>query len=226
MALVERSGQRVRHPRAQPHGGGGIDAEAPGQGVGRPEPHAADVARQPVRVLADDGDSLRPVGPVDAHRPRGAHAVGVQEHHDRAHGLLLGPGRRDALGAPRAHPAHEAGSQVALDALGRGGRRGLQERRAELEPVDAVAHPVPRGGGPLARRHPRGVAHHGDRVAPAPGADPQHAEARLRAVEGHALHEARQALAGRGGRCRGGACRAGQLASDQPVVVVGPLVSH
>ncbi len=57
------------------------------------------------------------VGAEDAGRPRGAHAVGVQEDHDLPHGLLLGPALHDAGGA---------GLADALD-LGKAAGRGLDD---------------------------------------------------------------------------------------------------
>jgi hypothetical protein len=43
----------------------------------------------------------RAVGLVDAHRPRRADTVAVQEHHDFPHRLLLGPGGENAGSANR-----------------------------------------------------------------------------------------------------------------------------
>ena len=54
---------------------------------------------QPVRVGAHQVDGLVAVGLVDAHGPRGADAVRLQEDHDAAHGLLLLPALADALDA-------------------------------------------------------------------------------------------------------------------------------
>jgi len=45
-------------------------------------------------------------GLVDAHRPRRAHTMAVQEHHDFADRLLLGPGGRDAAGSYRTDAVH------------------------------------------------------------------------------------------------------------------------
>ena len=67
--------------------------------VGGPEADAADVARQPVGVLGDHLHGLGAVGLEDPHRPRGADAMGVQEQHDLADHLLLGPAGDDARGA-------------------------------------------------------------------------------------------------------------------------------
>ncbi len=68
------------------------DAEALGDGIGGLEPDAVDVQRQAVGVLPHPLDRLVAVGLVDAHRPGGADAMGLQKHHDLAHDLLLGPG--------------------------------------------------------------------------------------------------------------------------------------
>ncbi len=81
------------------------DAEPLGDGVGGLEADAVDVQRQPVRVLAHPLDGLLAIGLVDAHRARGADAVGLQKDHDLADDLLLGPGLGDALLALRADTA-------------------------------------------------------------------------------------------------------------------------
>ena len=58
-----------------------------------------DVAREPVRVLGHDLHAIRAVGLVDPHRTYRADPVAVQEDHDLARDLLLGPGCRNPLGA-------------------------------------------------------------------------------------------------------------------------------
>ncbi len=75
----------------------GVDAELAGDGVGGFEADAVDVARELVGVGAHLFDGLVAVGFVDADGPAGAGAVGVQEHHDLAHDLLLGPRFLDAF---------------------------------------------------------------------------------------------------------------------------------
>ena len=102
MPLVHRFGERVGNPSAHPHHGGLFHAELHGDRVGCLEPDAADVASEPVRVLGHDLDGVRTVGLEDAHRPRRADPVAMQEHHDFPHRLLLGPGGKDAGGANRA----------------------------------------------------------------------------------------------------------------------------
>ena len=84
MALVHRFGESIAHPGTDPHHRVPGDPDLRGDLVGGLEADAADVARQPIRVLADDRDRLGAVGLVDPHRPRGADAVSVQKQHDLA----------------------------------------------------------------------------------------------------------------------------------------------
>ena len=105
MSLVHRLGERIGNPGAHPHHGGLLDAELHRDGVGGLEPDAADVARQPIGVLGHDLDGVGAVGLEDAHRPRRADTVAVQEHHDFPHRLLLGPGGQNAGGANRPMPS-------------------------------------------------------------------------------------------------------------------------
>ena len=102
MALVHRLGQRMADARPDPDHGCLLDAEFHGDGVGRHEADAADVAGEPVGVLRHDLDGVRAVGPEYPNCPCRADAVAVQEHHDLADDLLLGPGVGDPL---RPHPA-------------------------------------------------------------------------------------------------------------------------
>ena len=76
-----------------------LDAEPLGHAVRGQEADAADVAGEPVGVLRDALHGLGAVGLVDAHGPRGADPVRVQEQHDLADHLLLGPAGDDARGA-------------------------------------------------------------------------------------------------------------------------------
>ena len=98
MALVHRLRQSIGNPGAHPRHGGLLDAELHRNGVGGLEPDAADVAREPVRVLGHDLDGVGAVGLEDAHRARRADPMAVQEHHDFSHRLLLGPRGQDAGG--------------------------------------------------------------------------------------------------------------------------------
>ena len=95
MPLIHGLGQRIGYPGADVHQGGLFNAELHGDGIGRLETDAADIARQAIRVLGHDLDGVRAVGLVDAHRPRRAdadhrdHAFdprinGSDEHHGRA----------------------------------------------------------------------------------------------------------------------------------------------
>ena len=74
--------------------------------VGGLEADAVDVLGQAVWVGLDLLDRALAVGLVDAHRPAGADAVAVEEHHDLADDLLLGPGFLDALAALGADAVH------------------------------------------------------------------------------------------------------------------------
>ena len=98
MALVHGFGQGKGDAGAHPDHGGLLDAELHGNGVGGLEADAADVARQPVWVLRHHLHCVGTIGLVNSHRPRCADAMLMQEHHDLAHDLLLGPGVRDAPG--------------------------------------------------------------------------------------------------------------------------------
>ena len=70
-----------------------------GDRVGGPKADAADVAREPIGILGHHLDGVMAIGLEDAHRPRRADAIGMQEDHDVADGLLLGPAGGDLPGA-------------------------------------------------------------------------------------------------------------------------------
>ena len=90
-------------------------------------------------------------------------------------------------------PDH-AGGKVLLDALDRGGLRGLEKSGPELLTMGAVVDPVPRCGDPLAGRYNGGVPHHGDEVAVAPRLDPNDTKAVLGVLVADALDQPRQHL--------------------------------
>ena len=102
MALVHGLREGIGNSSADPDHGGLLDPELHRDGVGGLEANAADVARKPVRVLGHDLDGVAAVGLEDAHRARGANPMAMQEHHDFPHGLLFGPGGKNAGGAHRA----------------------------------------------------------------------------------------------------------------------------
>ncbi len=116
VAVVHGLGQGVADAGAHPHHGIPGDAELGRDLVGRLEADAAYVAREPVRIFADHRHGLGAVGLVDPHRPRRADAVGMQEQHDLAHHLLLGPAGGDMSGPHRADAFHLAqAGRVDLD---------------------------------------------------------------------------------------------------------------
>ena len=79
MAVVQRLGERVRNTGPDPDHGGFLDAKPLGDRVGGLEADAADVLRQTVGIFRHDLHGIVAVGLVDAHRPRRADAVGMQE---------------------------------------------------------------------------------------------------------------------------------------------------
>ena len=112
VALVHGLGEPVGNARANADHGILVDADLHRDLVGGAEADAADVAREPVGVVADDLHRIGAVGLVDPYRPRGADPVRVQEQHDLADHLLLGPAGDDArraLGADAAHLAQPVG---------------------------------------------------------------------------------------------------------------------
>ena len=133
MAFPGRLRQREGDAGAHPDGGRGLDAELLRHEVGRAEADAANVAGQPIGVLGDDLDGVGPVSLVDPHRARGADAVGVQEQHDLADHLLLGPAGDDAggpLGSDAGHLAQPG--RLLLDQI----EHRRPERPHQLSGVD------------------------------------------------------------------------------------------
>ena len=106
MTFVGGAVQGVAQPGRGAGWAVGGEAEPLRDGVGRLEPDARHVARQPVRVGADGFHGLFPVGFIDADGPRGARAVGVEEHHDLAYGLAFRPCGLDAAAALGADLVH------------------------------------------------------------------------------------------------------------------------
>src|SRR5439155_342056 len=97
------------------------------------EADATDVPGQAIGVFRDELDGLGAVGLVDAHRARGADAVAVQEQHDLADDLLLGPTANDALRPLRADPVDFAqAARLLLDDV----EHGIAESAHELLRVD------------------------------------------------------------------------------------------
>jgi len=96
----------VQHSGLDPLRCIGCDPERLRDAIGRHEADAADIARQSIRVLAHDGDRLRPVPFVDSSGVRRAHAVGLQEDHDVADAALLAPCRLNGGDAHAAEPGN------------------------------------------------------------------------------------------------------------------------
>src|SRR5258708_7661066 len=98
MAFIHRLGQSIGDAGPNPDHCGLFDAELHGDGVRRLEADAADIARQPIRVLRHHLDSIGAIGFEDTDRPRRTDAMAVKEDHDFAHDLLFGPGGSDTAG--------------------------------------------------------------------------------------------------------------------------------
>src|SRR6516225_1852303 len=106
MPFVHRLSERVGDTGTYADQRGRLDAELGPDLIGGAETDAADVAGQAIGVLRDELDGIAAVGFVDAHGARGADAVAVQEQHDLADDLLLGPAADDALRPLGADPCH------------------------------------------------------------------------------------------------------------------------
>src|SRR6516162_583770 len=99
MPVIHCLGERERHTGTHSDHRGLSDAQLGRNLVSGAEANAPDVASQPVRIFRDHSDGVGTVRLVDAHRPRRAYAVAVQEQHDLADDLLLAPPGNDPLGA-------------------------------------------------------------------------------------------------------------------------------
>src|SRR5262249_55743512 len=106
MPVLHCLGERGRYP--SPHADHrGLFAAQLCRNLGSgAEANAPDVASQPVRIFRDHSDGVGTVRLVDAHRPRRAYAVAVQEQHDLADDLLLAPPGNDPLGAFRSNAGY------------------------------------------------------------------------------------------------------------------------
>jgi hypothetical protein len=127
-----------------PDHGRGLDAELLGHEIGGAEADAADVTRQPVGVVGDHLHRIAAIGLVDPHRPRGADPVGMQEQHDLADRLLLGPAGDDArrpLGSDAGDLAQAI--RLGLDQLEDGLAEGTDQLLG-VDRADAADHAEPR----------------------------------------------------------------------------------
>ena len=104
-------------------------------------------------------------------------------------------------GIDRADAADHAGAQVLLDALNCRRSRDLEERRPELDAVDAVVDPGAACLNELAGRNHRGVAEHSNQITLAARLDAQHTKSVLLVMERDPLDEASQEFRGRARLC-------------------------
>ena len=153
-------------------------------------------ARRPDPVLVQKDHDLADrslLGPRFAN-PRGADRA---DPFDVAQAVRLGVDHVEDRGAERVHQLRgvdrtdavdQAGGEIPLDSLLRGGLGRLQEAGPELRAVVPIVNPVAGAVDPLAGSNEGGAPHDRDRAAPAARPHPQDREAVVRVVEGHALH--------------------------------------
>ena len=99
VAVVHGLGQREADAGARPDHGGLLDPQPGCDGVGRLEADPADITGETIGVLREDLDGFGAVGLEDPDRARRADTVRMQEDHDLADHLLIGPPSDDPLGA-------------------------------------------------------------------------------------------------------------------------------
>jgi hypothetical protein len=120
---------------------GRFDAQPGGDGISGAEADAADVARQAIGVLCHHLHGVIAVRLEDPHRSGGADAMAVQEHHDFAHHLLIGPGLGDTTGAHLADTGHLSQALwLLLDHLEHLRPEGAHQL-AGVDRADAADHP-------------------------------------------------------------------------------------
>jgi hypothetical protein len=106
MSVVHRLGERVGDPGPYADQRCFLDAELARDLIGGAEADTADVASQSIRVVRNQPDGISAIGLVDPHRARGADTVAVQEQHDLADHLLLGPAGDNPRRAHGTDPGH------------------------------------------------------------------------------------------------------------------------
>src|SRR5262249_5174060 len=108
MPAVHCLGERIRDAGTYTNKRGLLDAELGRDLVGGAEADAPNVAGQTIRVFRDELNGIGTIGFVDAHRPRRADTIAVQEQHDLTDDFLLGPAGDDPLRALRADAGYLA----------------------------------------------------------------------------------------------------------------------
>ena len=98
--------QGVIDASSQANRGGGLDAQPGGGGIGGAEADAADVPGQAVVVFGHHLHGVIAVRLENPHGTGGADAMAMEEHHDFAHHLLIGPGGGNPAGADLADAGH------------------------------------------------------------------------------------------------------------------------
>src|SRR5437763_16445189 len=112
MPVVHGLGERIGNAGPDPDQRRLLDAELGRNLIGGDKADPPDIASQAVRVLGDQLNGIGSVGLVDPYGSRGSDAVAMEEQHDLADDLLLGPARDDlsrTLGADAGHFAQSPG---------------------------------------------------------------------------------------------------------------------
>ena len=106
IAIGDRLHQRIGNPGPSAQHRILRDAELFRQLIRGPEADAAYIVGEAIGIFLHQGNGVGAIGLVDAHRPRRADAMALQEHHDFADRLLIGPAGGDAVEPDLANAAH------------------------------------------------------------------------------------------------------------------------
>jgi len=159
VALVGRGAERVQGACLQAFGRIDGNADRASDLIGRLEADAPHLARQPVRLLADDPPTVVAELLVDAHRQRGRHAKALERRHDFTDVALLRPGGGNARRPDRADPGHRRQAlHIRVDHLERRLAKGVHDPPRHHRPdtlhqpaAQVLLHPLQRGrqGSPI-----------------------------------------------------------------------------
>src|SRR5438046_4057068 len=141
MPFVHGLGERIGNAGPDPDQRRLLDAELGRNLIGGDKADPPNVASQAVRVLGDQLNGIGSVGLIDPYGSRGSDAVAMEEQHDLADDLLLGPARDDlscTLGADAGHFAQT--SRLLLDNL-KDVFAECPDKLPGIDRADAADHP-------------------------------------------------------------------------------------
>src|SRR5262249_34782470 len=141
MSFVHGLRKGVRNAGADADQCGLLDAELGRDLVSGAGADTPNVASQPIRIFGDKSDRIDTAGLVNPHRARCGYAIAVQEQHDLADDLLIGPASDDPLGALRSNASHfTKAMRLLLDDVEYGLSEGTNEL-LRIDRPDAADHP-------------------------------------------------------------------------------------